>query len=333
MSGLREIARDVGVSVSLVSKVLNNRLGTSTVAPQTAEAIRNRARELNYRPNKSATALARGRHSVIGVIMHHEGEASSGIIDVMIRSFAAGADAHDQRLWLSFVTTSDEIRKALSKVDSSSLDGLILAGVAHPDMASELLRLEHEQRVPIITVHPTPLHEQIPNVGISQVEVMRIATAHLIEQGCRRIGHLIVTEMRLEGYRKALADAGIPFDPDLVHPTGYHAQPAEAGIQVLLDRGVEFDGFAAGSDQHAMVVMNALQRRGKRVPEDVRVTGIDDSPWCGLTLSPLTSVSQQFGPRAVRAIEMMMDRINGKPVQSCNFEPKLVVRKSSGVTD
>lgn len=329
MSGLREIASDVGVSVSLVSKVLNNKLGTSTVAPHTAEAIRSRAKALNYRPNKSATALALGRHSVIGVIVHHEGEASSGIIDETIRKLAAGAEAHQQRLWLNFVTTSDDIRAALQKVDSGALDGLIIAGVPHADVAEELLRVQQEQHVPIVTVHDVPLHEQIPNVGMPQSEVMRVGTAHLIQQGCRRIAHFVVNEIRFSGYKRALADAGIAFDEQLTVRTGYHAPWAEKGIQVLLERGVQFDGFAAGSDQHAMVVMNALLRRGVRVPQDVRITGIDDSPWCPLVLSPLTSVSQQFGDRATRAVGMLMDRINGRPVQSCDYPPLLVVRESS----
>lgn len=328
-SGLKDIASHLGVSVSLVSKVLNNRLGTSTVSDQLAAAIRARAAEVGYRPNTSARALVSGRQHVLGVLVHRQGEAGSGIVSELMQHLADAAEQQQQRLWLNFVGSSEEMRDRIGRAHPAVVDGLIVAGIPHEDVAPDLLRLE-QAGVPVVTIHDEPLDPRLPNVSMDQRQVQAIATAHLIEQGCRRIVHVDVHPRRRAGHEQALAEHGVDADPALLPPgQGFHYKPAEAAFHEFLERGVPFDAVAAPSDQHAIAAMNLLIRRGITVPDQVRVTGIDNSPQCHTAIVPLTSVSQEFGPRAQQAIAMLMRRIVGEAVEHSQFDPVLHVRASS----
>ena len=105
---LKDIARELQLSESLVSKVLSGRMGNTTAHIQVVKAIQRKARELGYRPNRTATALATGRHGVIAVFVHQHGEPGSSIVETLITGVAEAAAAHQQRLWLQFFLTREQ---------------------------------------------------------------------------------------------------------------------------------------------------------------------------------------------------------------------------------
>jgi len=108
MASLKSTAEDLGVSVSLVSKVLNNRLGTTCVRPELVEKIHEAADRLGFRKNMSAAALRRGRHDVIGVFVHRFGMTGSGIVEAMVDGIASEAMKSHQKQLLNFFNTTDE---------------------------------------------------------------------------------------------------------------------------------------------------------------------------------------------------------------------------------
>jgi LacI family transcriptional regulator len=328
--GIEDIARELKVSPSLVSKVLNGRLGTTRVSAKTLAAIREHADVIGYRKHNSAAALATGRHNVIGVFIHRVGVAGSGIMEAMINGIADEAALCNQRLTLHFFGSTDAFLDHRKTLHPSVMDGVIIGGLNHAELADVFEEVQ-ESGVPVVTLHDDPASEHIANIGCDQVEVGRLATAHLIEQGCRRIATARNTPHRFAGYKHALAAAGLPLLPELiVDVPNYEYASGVLAAEQLLQRGVSFDGFAAQSDQHALGAINTLIGRGLRVPQDVKVIGIDDSPFCPFNVVPLSSINQEEAQRGRHAVRTLLDTIAGrstKPIEP--VRPTLHARRSS----
>lgn len=331
MLGIEDIARDLNVSPSLVSKVLNGRLGTTRVSAKTRAAIRERADVMGYRKHNSAAALAMGRHNVVGVFLHRVGVAGSGLVEAMINGIADEAALCNQRLTLHFFETTDSFLDHRHTLHPSVMDGVIIGGVNHIELGHVFEQVQRSG-VPVVTLHDDAASPSVPNIGCSQVEVGRVATRHLIEQGCRRIATAMSNKERFQGFCEALADAGLPLLPELVvNVSNYEFDEGARATQHLLDQGLEFDGFVGQSDQHAVGAIKVLISRGVRVPEDVKVIGVDDSPFCPFNIVPLSSISQEETQRGRIAVRALLDAISGRPSRPIEpVRPSLRVRRSSG---
>jgi len=332
---LEDIAVRLNVSRSLVSKVLNQRLGTTVVRPELAERIRQTAEELGYQKNRSAAALSKGRHGAFGVLIHRTGTASSGLIENLLQGISREANDRHQTLTLDFYETNEQFHELTDIARRGVIDGLIVAGVAHPEVTEHLLNWSRGG-MHVVTLHNEPLHESIVNVGIDQIEVGYIATKHLIDRGCRRIAELMVADDRHDGYARALREAGLPYAPALVkdvespEPTPYARKYAVSGLKALLESGVAFDGLFAHCDEHAMDAERVLLEAGLQIPRDVKLVSIDNAPYCDLGIVPITSVSQSYTKRGRVAVELLLELIDGRKVESLDVAPDLVIRKSSG---
>ena len=328
-----DIARELDVSRSLVSKVLSGRMGSSTVRPELARAIRAKAKAGNYRPNASATALIRGRQNVVGVFICRYGQPGSGLVEAVMEGLAGELARNQQRLLLQFFRDAMEFESCLAAAHRNVLDGVVLAGFPRFDLERPL-RLLLDRQVPVVTmISKAPLPE-IPNAGIDQTEVGRLATRHLIEQGCRRVLCLRVApgSLRFAGYRQALRECGLPFCPELVCETRNYAVAAVPQvINALLSNGVPFDGVVASSDQQASVVLRMLLAAGRRVPQDVKLIGVDDSPFCQYGVVPLSSVSGQDRKRAGLAVRLLQEVIDGRPARHLILPPVVAARGSSAM--
>lgn len=329
---LRDVASVVGVSTSLVSKALSGRMGTSSVTPQRIAEIREAAARLGYYKNASALALLTRRQQVLGVFIHRVGTAGSGLTEELLEGISAACRRRQQRLSLAFFETAAEFGALAALANPGSMDGVMLAGLAHPEIIDQLLHVR-DTGVPVVTVHNEPLHPSLPNVGVDQAAVSYLATAHLIASGATRIAHLRVTSDRYKGYRQALRDANMPFDDRYVCLLRRRAAfSLDAGVEAateLLARGIRIDGIVAQSDQQAMGAIRVLLAQGFGVPECVRVVGVDNSPYCALLPTGLSSVSQQYRERGEAAVEMLLDLVEGRAAASMCVPPRLFVRASS----
>jgi len=326
---LKDLARELRVSPSLVSKVLNGRLGTSRVSPELSQAIQARAEALGYHKNRTAAALVSGRHGVLGVFLHQVGVRGSGIIEELIAGIAAAATRSQQRLWLNFFHDEQEFFRQCPQTHAGEVDGLIVGGVTHPELCPPLVRLRAEG-LPVLTIHDSPLDERLANVACDQVQVMRLATEHLLDRGCRAVAHIGPAGERRIGFETSLRERGMSPDPQLMVMTeDFEFASGRFAAELLLARGCAFDGLAAQSDQLALGAMEALLRHGLAVPRQVRITGVDDSPFCEFCTVPLTSVSQNFRRRGELAVEVMLRQINFQEVESVCVPPTLHVRQST----
>jgi LacI family transcriptional regulator len=325
---LKDLARELQVSPSLVSKVLNGRLGTSRVSPELSHTIQARAAELGYHKNRTAAALAAGRHGVLGVFLHQVGVRGSGIIEELIAGIASAATRRQQRLWLTFFQNEEEFLRQCPQTHAGEVDGLIVGGVSHPKLARTLLRLQ-AAGVPVVTIHDDSLDARLANVACDQELVMRLATEHLLDRGCRRLAHLGPTGERRAGFIQALRERGLEPIPELILDTDYEYATGRLTVERLLARGLSFDGLTAQSDLLALGAMEALQHHGLSVPRQVRVVGVDDSPLCDYCPVPLTSVSQNFRRRGEMAVELMLRRIGHQDATAASVTPTLHIRQST----
>lgn len=329
---LKDIAHEVNVSVSLVSKVLNNKMGTTGISPDTVELVREAATRLGYRKNTSAVALQKGRHNVFGVYIHHMGTPGSEIMEDMIRGISSTAWKYRQRLSLAFFESTADAVELCESAHPNSMDGLIMAGLPHDEVV-EQLRSIRNTGLPIVTLYDKPVSADIVNIGMAQIEVGRAATQHLIENGARQIAHIVNNDDRFEGYRKALREAGIRYDEQRVFRAdagqGYSHITGETAIRAFRDRGVKFDAVFAQSDQEAVGCIRELDRNGVSVPGDVIVIGVDNAPYCEFVRTPVSSVSQRFMERGEKAVDLLMSLINGKKASSVDFKPLVVPRAST----
>lgn len=331
MLRIADIAQDLGVSRSLVSKVLSGRMGTSTVRPELAQSIRDKATAAQYRPNASAAALSRGRQNVVGVFICRYGQPGSGMVEAVMDGVAGELARSQQRLLLQFFRDVADLETCLKAAHRNVLDGVLLAGFPRFDLQRPL-RLLLDRQVPVVTMQEKAPLPETPNVGIDQAEVGRLATRHLIEQGCRRPVHLRLsaTSPRFKGYRQALQECGLPFRPELVcDARTYAAGAVPQLIGGLLARSVPFDGVLAASDHQASVVLRTLLAAGKRVPQDVKLIGVDDSPFCQYGVVALSSVSGQDRKRASLAVRLLREVIDGQPARHLILPPVVMAREST----
>jgi DNA-binding LacI/PurR family transcriptional regulator/serine/threonine protein phosphatase PrpC len=177
---------------------------------------------------------------------------------------------------------------------------------------------------------------ELPSIGPDNRAGARAATAHLIRAGRRRIAHLAglpdsgESHEREAGYREALADAGLPFDRELLDYGHFRIQEAEDAVSLLLARGVPFDAIFAANDLEARGAITVLTRAGLRVPDDVAVVGFDDSAGSDTMEPPLTTVRQSAFQLGWDALTLLAAP-DAEELPLRTLTPtRLVVRRSCG---
>lgn len=333
MASLKDIAEELEVSVSLVSKVLNDRLGTTGARKELIESIRNKAAELGYQRNHNALSLLSKRQNAIAVFLHRHGAKGTVFTEELLEGIANTARLKHQRMILNFFTEANEFHEKISELHTGLVDGIILSGVIHKELIPQLLELR-DRGLKLVSVYNDPAHPDIPNIGLGDHELNYLGAKHLIQQGCHRIVHFDTIPKRTQGFRDAMKDAKIEVDERLVvslphTKDGFSSKVAGEVTARLLDDGIEFDGICAQSDNQGFGAINELSRRGICVPEDVKIIGVDDSPFCELSVVHLSSVSQNYYERGQLAVELLTRAMEKPDVRSVEVMADLKIRAST----
>ena len=333
MASLQEIANELNVSVSLVSKVLNNRLGTTGARPELAARINETARRLGYRKNMNAAALQSGRQQAIAILIHRHGSNGSGLDEALLAGVSEATRALQQRQIITFYDNVEHFSEVLRTIHTGMVDGYIISGVRHPSLMDEVIGIQ-KQRTPVVTIFNRPISDAVPNVGMSDSDVILTAMRRLLEIGRRRILHLSSVQEREAGYFAALEEAGLDHDPALIFREAdtdlkFQESSGREAVRRSLDNGIEFDAVCAQSDTQAVGAMHELLRRGIRIPQDIAITGVDNSPFAAMTYVPLTSVDQRYEQRGSQAVRLLNDLVDGQSCKSLELDPILVDRAST----
>jgi len=331
---MKDIARDLGVSVVTVSKVLRNH---GDISKETRQRVLKRMKELNYRPNLAARALITGKSYTIGLI----------VPDLLHPFFAQVAKAlsgvfrkHGYSLILSSSEEDPELEKEeLDVLLTRRVDALLIASA---QWTVESFRQIEDQQIPYVLIDRRFVGLAANFVGVDDETAGALATAHLIEQGCRRIAHIRGPEVstaigRAEGYRRTLAENAMPSLPGYVISIGGSGdERGEVGgydaAKALLATEPRPDGIFCYNDPTAMGVMRAILEAGLRIPEDIAVVGCGNVIYSDLLRVPLTTVDQNSLSIGEQAAELALSLMDAKapvrPVSIC-IEPTLIVRASS----
>ncbi|WP_269541508.1 LacI family DNA-binding transcriptional regulator [Cerasicoccus fimbriatus] len=335
---IKDIAAELGVSNSLVSKVISGNLGTTKVRPELQEKILKRAKELDFRPNPLSSALKRGRFGAIGLLIHPIGVPGSELLDRLLMGVTKELNNHGLRLWLQFFEDDQGFFDFCNQEIYRSVDGLIVAGVPHRETYSLIENL-NKDGLPVVTSFRRHSVPGVANITYSDKLQGKLATQHLIQKGCQRPAFLCTDDpedQREVGYREAMAEAKLSVDQGLLVSTEKFPQmhifsfmAGRAMAEKMVTSGLKFDGIIAQSDQQAIGAINYLREQGIKVPEQVRVIGVDDSPMCTASTIPLSSVSPEMATIGHELIKNLVGYIDGKKPESIDITPKLIEREST----
>jgi LacI family transcriptional regulator/LacI family xylobiose transport system transcriptional regulator len=324
---LTSIATEAGVSLSTVSKVVHRRRDVGAATRARVEELL--ARHGYLRPWERDRVVSR---QIIAVFRDLSGpytlEVARGIVE------AAGELGID-------VVTGTTSRRPISQW----LEDCVALGAAGLIIVISMLSEEDqrrivEQKLPVVLIDPLSAPSlDIPSIGVTNWNGARDAVRHLLERGHTRIGmvagrsHSLTGAARLHGYRAALEEAGIDYDPAIVRSTDFDfAEGLAASLRILRSDQPPTAVFAA-SDSQALGVLEAARQQGLGVPHDLAVMSFDDTLVAAMACPPLSAVRQPFEQLGHEATRMLMEVAEGRPPASPRIElaTELVLRTSTSV--
>lgn len=330
MATIRDVANLAGVSTATVSHVLND---TRSVSDELRERVLTAMADLSYRPSAVARSLRVSETLTIGLIVPDVEIPFYARVARCMES-AANAARYSIILCNSRWSLDNELRY-LDDLMARRVDGLICISLL---MTQSHIEPVLRRNTPVVWFEQPRVGSHFDAVITDNFAGAYAATAHLISMGHRRIGCIEglaqaqLTTDRLAGYREALADHGLAFDETLVAIGDYTPATGWAGAQSLLDLAEPPTAIFAFNDLMALGVMQAINERGLRIPNQVAVVGFDGIALTEHTSPPLTTVEQPVWQMCEAAMKLLLDRINGTTspqVRTLTIAPRLVVRAST----
>lgn len=335
---MRDVARRAGVSVKTVSNVVN---GYAHITPGTRERVERAITDLGYRPNLTARGLRNGRTGTVALAVP---ELGMPYFAELAQHVVAAAD---ERGWTVLIDQTEGLRERERLVAAGFRDQIIDGLLFSPLALTAADLAERSDGTPMVL-----LGERIGGSGdgtlvadhvmIDNVAAARDATAHLIAAGRRRVAAIgaqdqasgATARLRLEGYRQALAAAGLPYDPALVVPaTRYHRADGAEGIARLLRLAEPPDAVFCFNDPLALGAIRRLWELGVRVPGDIAVAGFDDIEDGRYSVPTLTTVAPDKAELARQAVALLARRLAGRaeppPPEEIEVGHHLVIREST----
>ena len=325
---IRDVARIAGVSIKTVSRVINDQ---QYVSADKRERVREVMREIGFQPSHAARALAGHRSHQIALICDNPNPWYVYEIQFGVRERCARdkirmiAQPYDR----ASPTLLEDI---VALIDQAHPDGLVLAPPACDDqrVLGELGR----RGIPFVRLQPGMRIEEVASTAIDNKRAALDMTEHLLALGHRRIGFIVgersyaASGQRLAGYVRALGDAGVELDMELVRQGRFDFASGEAAAEALLSLAEPPTAIFASSDDMAAGALAAAHRRGIRVPAELSVVGFDDGPTARIVWPPLTTVRQPVRALAEAAADLLLaPPVEGPPQLEMAHE--LVIRSSS----
>ncbi|MEJ8543865.1 LacI family DNA-binding transcriptional regulator [Brevibacillus borstelensis] len=322
-----DVAREAGVSIATVSKVINN---TGRISEKTRKLVLSVMKEMNYQPSVVASALTGKSTYTIGLMI-------PDLANPFFSGIARSIEDRGHALGYNIVICSTDYdpekeAKYISLLLQKSVDGIILAsGFENVETVRELIK----QKVPLAIIA-----REIPSLEVDTVAVDDFlggyqAASHLISLGHRRIA-IIARDLwsnreRMRGYRHALDEAGIDYGRDVEYVMESNVESGKALAEKLLRSADPPTAIFACNDLLAMGAIHAARRLGMSIPRDLSVVGFDNTAWASVTDPPLTTVAQPIRDMGTHVMNLLIQEINGekKHKQRIVLLPELVVREST----
>jgi LacI family transcriptional regulator len=329
---LRSIAAEAGVSVTTVSRVLSGKGQEFRIGTDTERRVLTVARRQNFSPNLMARGLRLKATRTIGLVV-------PGIANPFFARIACSVTDGARRRGYSVLlcdsqdNTDTEIEEVRILKDRH-VEGLIICPVGISDHHLKGLESEHFPTVVVDRYFPAL---SLPAVGCDNVAAAQRGVDYLIECGHRCIACLqglngtLPNDQRLEGYRKALQDHGIEFDPLLVLGSGFTQESGYTATRRLIDSHSGVTAIFAASNQSALGALRAVSEAALRVPDDISLVSFDDIDGTEFMSTPVTAIAQPVGEMGRFAAEILFHQItsrSGWKESPTLLAAELIVRKS-----
>ncbi len=329
-ASISDVARESGVSIFTVSAVVNKK---SHVGKNLRERVEAAIRKLNYRPNLVARSLIKQKTQTIGMIV-------PDIVNPFFPMVVRGAEdaAQKQGYNLLLCNSDDSLAKEETAIElllSKRVDGILLTKAAG-GLSPSLQQMIKEVNIPFVLVMRTYPQLTKDAVVSDDYQGAYEAVCHLARSGRRRIGlisgplKISNAKERWRGFRDALEEKQLPYEPDLVVEGDYRIESGfRAGHALLSHRP---DGIYVANHLMTIGLLKAIDEMGLRCPEDFGLVSFDDYPWLGVFRPRLTTVELPKHQLGSEAAELLIQRIggdHGKPVLK-KLLPELRIRESCG---
>lgn len=321
---MEDVARAAGVSVATVSKVVNGRYGVSRATSERVSAVID---QLGYETSLGAQSLRSHRTNVIGVLL---AEFEPFSTELLKGASDAVAGTGYELLAYSGGHRGGAVgweRRSLSRLGGTLIDGAI---IVTPTV------MDARPGVPVVAVDPHTGPTGVPTVDSDNFAGAVLATQHLLRLGHRRIAHLSgradleSSRLREDGFRHAMAEAGVPVDEQLVRVGGYRPEGAEQSARELLSLPDRPTAIFAANDLSAIRTMQVARDMGLSVPGDLSVMGFDNVPESAVAVPPLTTIEQPLRQMGEEALRMLVAVLDGHEPPTTHLRlPTALVERSS----
>ncbi|WP_139491363.1 catabolite control protein A [Brevibacillus dissolubilis] len=308
-----DVAREAGVSMATVSRVVN---GNPNVKPMTRKKVMAAIERLGYRPNAVARGLASKKTTTVGVIIP---DISSLFFSELARGIEDIATMYKYNIILC--NSDQRLEKELQLINTlleKQVDGLLFMGAEIKDDHMQALSTA---AVPVVLAATRDADHILPSVTIDHFQAAYDATQALISRGHKRVG-MITGPMhdplgglvRFEGYKQALADAGIEYDQELVKHGNYWYESGLSSMNEFMELSDAPTAVFVASDEMAIGAIHAVQDKGRRVPDDVEIIGYDNIRLAEMVRPKLTSVVQPMYDIGAVAMRLLTKYMNNEQV-------------------
>lgn len=326
---IMDIAHQLGISKSTVSRALR---GHSNIHEGTRKMILDLAQQLEYQPNPLANALLKSRTNIVGILVP---EFRHYFFPTMIMGAQEVLSKAGYNVMICQSDESYETEMANVKaLMSSRVDGLLVSVTAQTNNFDHF-RAVLRKEVPMVFFNRVCPELETPQVIVDDYEGAFQAVEHLIKQGYRRIAHLagpnslLVSRLRLNGYRDALQKHGLPLDPDLIIHYDLSEEKARIYANYLLSLPQPPDAIFAINDPTAIEIMLVAKSRGVKIPQELGIVGFSNDPVSAIIEPSLTTIEQPVWEMGRQAAKLLLEQMEHPHNVIHTLPTRLIIRNSS----
>lgn len=324
MATLKDVAKETGLTVTTVSRVLNNR---GYISEETRQKVTEAMKKLNYSPNEVARSLSKKTTNTIGVIVPH---IRHPYFSEMISHIENVASKRGYKIILCNSQDKDnKEREYIEMCRSNRVAGIILCsgGVSVEEF--------DEINIPIITFERF-IETGTAAVVCDNLQGGKIATQHLIDCGCKRLLHVsgvnenaMPADDRANGFIEVCEKSGIEHKEIATMQYQYNNLEYHELLKRAICENQDVDGIFASSDLIAAQVIQVCAKYGKRIPQDIKLVGFDDVNIASITTPTITTIHQPMSEMAELSVDMLIAAAEGKTVARKTILPVTLIRRES----
>jgi DNA-binding LacI/PurR family transcriptional regulator len=328
---LKDLANELGVSVSTISRALKNH---PDISPELTKKIQKLAIEKNYTPNPLAMGLLRQQTKMIGVIV-------PDIVTHFFASIISGIEAvaEEKGFYIVIASSQESYKKELEVVENllkARAEGLIVC------LSKETKDFGHFEKlikneIPLVFFDRVCEELNVPTVTVDGAEAVKTIVRHFHDNGCKRIAYisgpkiLNIAKNRKSGYLQGLKECGLEFHPELLVECNLSADEATIATQKLISLRQKPDAIFGINDTIAFAAMKEVKKQGLKIPEDIALAGFTDEFHSTVVDPALTSVTHptfQMGQEAARLFFKWVEK-GSSFTERIVLPTELVIRNSS----